>query len=96
MAVKYKQKCSRCKEKYVLASWRVKFPVCYECQKKELGGEITDPKMKKFFNIPGEFYEQNTFLRDIKINYLRYGKLSEAQINAFKKTVDKMKEEKKA
>ena len=32
------------------------------------------------------------FLRDIKINYLRFGKLSERQIEAFKKVVKKMKE----
>ena len=52
--------------------------------------------MKKFFNIPEEFYQKNSFLRDIKIKYLQFGELSEKQIDAFKKTVKKYKEEKKA
>ena len=40
----------------------------------------------------GEFYKENAFLRDIKVNYLRYGKLTERQVEAFKKVVQKMKE----
>ena len=48
--------------------------------------------MKKMFNIPEEFYKENAFLRDIKINYLRFGKLSEKQIEFFKKAVKKMEE----
>lgn len=87
MAAKYKQKCSRCKNKYVAASWRSRYVVCYDCQKKELNGEIKDPKMKKMFDIPESMFENNSFLRDIKINYLRYGKLSEKQIEVFKKVV---------
>lgn len=55
-------------------------------------GEITDPKMKKMFDIPEKFYEDNMFLRSIKINYLKWGKLTEKQIEAFKKGVEKMKE----
>ena len=54
-------------------------------------GEIKDPKMKKMFNIPEEFYKKNSFLRDIKIRYLKWGELTERQINAFKKTVKEMK-----
>ena len=56
-------------------------------------GEIEDPKMKKMFDIPEEFYKKNSFLRDIKVNYLRYENLSDRQIEAFKKTVERMKEE---
>ena len=85
----------RCKERYVLTTWRGRFPVCFECQKKELEGEIKDPKMKKFFNLPEEFYKENAFLRDIKVNYLRYGGLSNPQIEAFKKAAKQMKEERK-
>ena len=55
-------------------------------------GEIKDPEMKKMFDIPVDFYKENMFLRDIKINYLRFGKLSERQIEAFKKVVKQMKE----
>ena len=54
-------------------------------------GEIKDSEMKKMFDIPIEFYRENMFLRDIKINYLRFGKLSERQVEAFKKVVKQMK-----
>lgn len=74
---------------------RQPFVVCYECQKKELDQEITDPFMKKVFDIPEEFYKENSFLRNIKMNYLKYNTLSEKQIVAFKKTVEEMKLEKK-
>jgi hypothetical protein len=95
MAIKYKKKCTRCKTNYVAVTFRDRYPVCFECQKNELNGEIDDPVMKKMFDIPDESYKDNSFLRSIKVNYIRYGKLSEAQIEAFKKTVKKMKEEKK-
>ena len=95
MAIKYKQKCMKCKKNYVVVTYRNRFPTCYECQKNELQGEIKDPKMKRMFNIPEKFYQENSFLRSIKANYLRFGKLSERQIETFKKAVEKMKEEKK-
>ena len=75
----------------VLITGRNQFPICYDCQKAELQGEIKDPKMKKMFNIPEEFYKQSGFLRSIKSNYLRYGNLSEKQIEFFKKAVKEMK-----
>ncbi|MBW2978183.1 hypothetical protein KY331_05025 [Candidatus Woesearchaeota archaeon] len=71
-----------------------RFVICYDCQKEDLNKEIKDPKMKKMFNIPEEFYRNNAFLRSIKTNYIRFGKLSEKQIEAFKKTVKKLKEKK--
>jgi len=92
-AAKYKEKCRRCKKNYVTVTWRQRYPLCYDCQKKEMSGEIKDPKLKKMFNVPEEFYKENAFLRNIKINYLRFGSLSEKQIEAFKETVKKMKEE---
>lgn len=52
---------------------------------------IDDPAMKKLFDIPREFYLENTFLRNIKQSYLRFGSLTEKQIEAFKKTVEEMK-----
>jgi len=79
----------------VIVTPRTRFAVCFDCQKNELKGEITDPVMKEMFAIPEEFYQQNSFLRSIKINYLKFNSLSEKQIEAFKKTVLKMKEEKK-
>lgn len=92
MAIKYKKKCIRCQKNYVPATWKDRYVTCYECQKKELEGEIKDPKMKKFFDIPEEYYKENAFLRNIKINYLRYGSLTEKQIEAFKKAVKKIEE----
>ena len=94
MAVKYKQQCCRCKKNYEVVSWKQKYVICYECQKKELNSEIKDPKMKKFFDIPEDFYKKNSFLRNIKINYIKFGNLTEKQIEAFKKTVKQLKEKK--
>lgn len=89
MAVKYKQRCERCKTNYVtISSWKQRRPiVCYECEKKEMEGEISDPEMKKLFDIPEDFYKENSFLRRIKINYLKYHSLTQPQIDAFKKTI---------
>jgi len=93
--VRFKQKCWKCRKNYVLVSRNQKWAVCYDCQKNELKGEIKDPKMKKMFNIPEDFYKENSFLRDIKAKYLQWGELSEKQIAAFKKTVKQMKEDSK-
>ena len=95
MVVRYKQKCSRCRKNYVSVTWKTKFPVCYDCEKNSLQGDIKDPAMKKMFEIPIEFYQESMFLRDIKINYLRYGKLSDKQVEAFKNVVEKMKQPRK-
>ena len=85
--IQYKQRCSRCKKNYILTTRTIRFPVCYECEKEELQGDIKDIKMKKMFAIPEKYYKENQFLRSIKINYLKWGKLSEKQIGAFKKAV---------
>lgn len=55
-------------------------------------GEIKDPEIKKLFDIPEEYYKQSQFLRNIKVSYLRYGNLTEKQIEAFKKVVKDIKE----
>jgi hypothetical protein len=93
MALRYKQRCIRCKQNYVLVTSRQKYTVCYDCQKKELKGEIKDPKMKKLFKIPEDYYKRNSFLGNIKISYLRYGSLTDKQIEAFKKVVQQMKDQ---
>jgi late competence protein required for DNA uptake (superfamily II DNA/RNA helicase) len=91
----FKQKCPRCKNNWVIVSYRnSRYTVCYDCEKSELEGEINDPEMKSLFDIPIDFYKNNAFLRDIKKNYLKWGKLSEKQIEAFKKSVEKMSSEK--
>jgi hypothetical protein len=92
MAIHFKQKCARCKKNYVAATNRSHYIVCWDCQKNELQGEITDPAMKRLFKIPEEMYMNNSFLRDIKSKYLRYGNLSDKQIQAFKKTVKSFNE----
>lgn len=92
MAISYKQKCARCNKNYVTATWKTRYVLCFDCQKKELMGTIEDPKMKKFFDIPEEFYTESSFLRSIKINYLRYGDLSGDQIRAFKDVVKSFKD----
>lgn len=89
--VSYKEKCRRCKKNMVLVSSRNRFPMCYECQKNELRGKVKDPEMKKMFDIPEEFYMQNSFLRSIKMNYLKFGSLTEKQIEIFKKVVNDLK-----
>tara|TARA_Y100000310_G_C20306173_1_gene634049 strand:- start:66 stop:356 length:291 start_codon:yes stop_codon:yes gene_type:complete len=91
MAIQYKSKCISCKKNYVLITYKQRYPVCYDCQKSELEGKIKDPKMKRLFNISEEFYKQNAFLRSIKINYLKYGELSDKQIKTFKEVVKKLK-----
>jgi hypothetical protein len=78
----------------VLIKSRHQFPICYDCQKDELGGEIKNPKMKKMFDIPEQFYRDEPFLRSIKMNYLKYGKLSERQIGCFREVVEKLKKKK--
>ena len=92
MGIRFQQKCSKCKQNYVTVSRGQRFPLCYECQKPEMQGEIKDPKIKKLFDIPEEFYKKNSFLRNIKVNYFRYGSLTDKQIEAFKKTVKELKE----
>jgi hypothetical protein len=47
--------------------------------------------MKKMFDIPEEFYMQNSFLRSIKMNYLKFGNLTEKQIEVFNKVVNDLK-----
>ena len=92
MGISYKQLCLACKKTMVLVTSRSRHAVCYECQKPELKGKIKDPSMKKMFNIPEEMYKQNSFLRSVKINYLKFGSLSEKQVEYFKKTVDELKQ----
>ncbi len=94
MVIQYKQQCVRCKKNWVSVTWKNKFPICFDCQKSDLNGKITSPKMKKLFNIPDEFYRKNAFLRNIKINYLKYKMLTQKQEDAFKNVVEKLREEK--
>jgi len=93
MAIAYKQLCTKCKKNYVIITYKQRYAICYDCQKKELGVSIRNPAMKKLFDVSEEYYKNNSFLRDIKLNYIKYKSLSEKQIEAFKKTVKMMKSE---
>jgi len=90
MLIEYKQKCCVCRRNYVTVTRRDKYAVCYDCQKKQMEGEIKDIKMKELFDIPEEYYKKSMFLRSIKINYLKYGNLTKNQIEAFKKVAGRM------
>lgn len=67
------------------------FPICASCQLAEINQPIDDKVMKKFFDIPHALYEQSSFLRSIKSNYLKFGNLSEKQREMFVKVVEELK-----
>jgi len=92
---KYNQRCFKCKKKFVPVNKIERYVICYDCQKDQLNKRIRNPKMKKLFDIPEEFYKESAFLRSIKMNYINYGELSTNQIEAFKKVVKDMKKKAK-
>ena len=94
MKILYNQKCARCPKMVPMTS-RKQFPLCYDCQKKDLQGTIKDPKMKKLFDLPEEFYKESPFLRSIKVYYLKFKELTVRQKEYFEKTVKEMKAESK-
>ena len=55
---------------------------------RNIDKQIDDPVFKDLFDIPKELYEQSSFLRSIKDNYLRFSSLSDKQVETFKKVVD--------
>ena len=52
---------------------------------KQINQPIEDKKFKVMFDIDQKLYEQSSFLRSIKSNYLRFGSLSEKQVETFKR-----------
>ena len=82
---KYKQLCAICRKNHVLISARGQFPICTSCSMKQINQPIEDKKFKAMFDIDQKLYEQSSFLRSIKYNYLRFGSLSDKQIEIFKK-----------
>jgi hypothetical protein len=86
--VEYKERCILCKKAMVLIKSKRQKAICSPCQFKGVSDkEITDPVFKKMFDIDERLYEQSYFLRDIKAKYLRFGQLSEKQIEVFNKVV---------
>ncbi len=82
---KYKQICAICRKNHVLISARGQFPICTACSMREISKPIEDETFRKMFDIDPKLYEQSSFLRSIKSNYLRFGSLSEKQVETFKK-----------
>ena|SRR3989344_3726888 len=93
--VRFQQKCALCKKNMVQMFSSRQFPVCTPCQMKQLDEPITEPEYQALFNIPKELYEQSSFLRSIKENYIRFGSLTDKQKEVFKRVAKEMKEGKK-
>jgi hypothetical protein len=95
--VEYKELCMLCKKTRVLIKSRRQKAICTACQFRGIDDSkpITDPAMKKLFDIDPQLYEASYFLRDIKAKYLRFGSLTEKQIEVFAKVAaeegDKLK-----
>lgn len=89
--VKYKQLCIRCKKNRVLISRYRQLPVCMDCQMKDVDKTVEDPIFKKLFDIPRDYYIENSFLRSIRSNYQRFGGLTKNQVEAFTKVVKDIK-----
>ncbi|MBI2663811.1 hypothetical protein HYX10_00530 [Candidatus Woesearchaeota archaeon] len=91
MRASYKQKCIVCRKNHALVTWKNRVPVCTECRMREINRPITEPKFRKLFDVDKSLYEKSGFLRNIKASYLRFGNLSEKQIETFKKVVEEVK-----
>lgn len=86
----YKQLCAICRKNHVLIKQRNQFPICQQCSMREISKPIEDETFKKLFDIDQKLYEQSSFLRSIKSSYLKFGSLSDKQIETFKKVADEM------
>lgn len=91
MRPRYKQLCAICRKSHVLISSGNQFPICTACSMRQIDKPIEDAAFKKLFDIEQKLYESSSFLRSIKSNYLRFGSLSEKQIEVFKKVAAEMK-----
>lgn len=91
MRPKYKQLCAICRKNHVLISSGNQFPICTTCSMRQIDKPIEDATFKKLFDIDQKLYESSAFLRSIKSNYLRFGSLSDKQIEVFKKVVAELK-----
>lgn len=87
----YKQKCIVCRKNYAMVSWKNRNPVCTECKMRDINKPITEAKFKKLFDIDKSLYEKSSFLRNIKSSYLRFGGLSDKQVEVFKKVAEEIK-----
>jgi hypothetical protein len=90
----YQQQCIVCRKNKVLVKSRRQKPICDACyerhNKVNMGQDIKDGKMKKFFDINPELYKKSGFLRDIKKQYLVTEMLTQKQRDAFERVVKEM------
>ena len=86
--VKYKQRCGRCKKNYTLSLRSQAFIMCAECHAPFLAKEIEDPSMKEFFDIGAEYYDKDAYLRTVKMNYLKYGNITDYQRKQFLRVIE--------
>ncbi len=87
--VEYKERCMVCKKAMVIIKSRRQKAVCLACQFRGIEDKpITDPTFKALFDIDAKLYEDSYFLRDIKAKYMRFGALSEKQIEVFQKVAE--------
>ncbi|MBI2105682.1 hypothetical protein HYT56_02480 [Candidatus Woesearchaeota archaeon] len=91
--VRYKQLCMICRKNKVLMQSYKQKPICLDCQMKQWD-KIENEKYRRLFNIPKKFYEESYFLRSVRDYYDRAEKISKKQEQAFKKTVDELKNKK--
>jgi hypothetical protein len=87
---KYKQLCAICRKQHTLIESRNQFPICLSCSMRQISEPIVNEKFKKLFDIDQKLYEQSSFLRSIKSQYVRFKSLSVKQIEVFKKVVDEL------
>ncbi|MFH1181624.1 MAG: hypothetical protein V1702_01575 [Candidatus Woesearchaeota archaeon] len=93
---RYKQLCAICRKQHALIMSRNQFPICTSCSMKQINQPIHDEKFRKLFDIDQKLYEESSFLRSIKSNYVRFKSLSEKQIVAFKKVAAELAKPEKA
>ena len=87
---RYKQLCTICRKNHVIIERYKQKPFCPECEMRNWG-KIEKEKYKKILDIPKEIYVKSYFLRNVRGYYETFGKLTEKQIDAFKKNVEKLK-----
>ena len=93
--ISYKQRCALCKKGWALiTSGRQRFAVCLDCEMKFVEKKLEDKEFVKLFDIPLDWYRENSFLRSVRYQYGRFGTITDRQIEAFKKTIKDMKKEK--
>ncbi|MEK6849497.1 MAG: hypothetical protein AABY01_02920 [Nanoarchaeota archaeon] len=91
MPVRFQQRCAKCKKNMVPMYSSKQFPICAPCQMSEINQPIDNAAMKKFFNLPEALYQESSFLRSIKSNYLKFGNLSPKQKEMFVKVANELK-----